>query len=203
VDTSLWDDWRAELRAKPWLRLALGGAAVLVAVMLLLDLEAWVHGARQEQLRLTREIDRMESMAGEAHWRRQRDEVFALLATLRERAWREESEGRMQALMQDWTRAQLENHGLPPRELVATVLPATDAAGAGPGANAGADEDLRRVRVRVAFDFDADQLTALLEDFAVHPQPVQVARMSVANGARRAVELELEAVFVLATRGTP
>lgn len=198
VSASLWDTWRAEIQAKPWLRLALGGAAVLLAAMLLLDLEAWVHDARQEQQRLEREIGRMESMASQTQWRRQRDEVFALLGMLRERAWREESEGRMQALMQDWTRAQLENRGLPPREFVTTVLQASDSSSTG----GGAVDDLWRVRVRVSVDFDADKLTALLQDFAAHPQPVQVVRLSVSNGARRAVEMELEALFVLASRRT-
>ena len=201
VDYRLLNTWQSELQAKPWLRLALGGIAVLLAVLGLLELDDWVQGAGQDHQRLQREIARMQAIAGEPEWRRQRDEVFARLATLRERSWREESEGRMQALMQDWMLERLGAHGLTPGDLAATVLPT--AAPRGPDAKPGApnDSDLRLVRIKATFNFDPDRLHALLADLAAQPRAVQVVRMSVLNGARRSAELELEAVFVLATRG--
>lgn len=213
--------WLEEIRAKPRLRLGLLAALVLGWIFALLELEAAGDAARLEETRLANEIGRMQAISGETHWWRQRDEVFVVLADLRRRAWREESEGRMQALMQDWVRDQLARHGLQATELNVVVLPAVELnrgdsrAGGSPGAartsgepvvagqagTASIDSDLRLVRSRVVFDFQSDSLHQLLGAIAASPNWLWVPRLVVRNSGRRSVEMELEALFILGSRG--
>lgn len=189
------DTWLHELRTKPLLRLALLAAVALAWIYALLELEAGVGKARTDQARLQVELERMQALAEDTSWPAQRERVFRQLADLRARAWREESEGLMQALMQDWLRDQLAGQGLQPRELTVAVLPAGDAA----------EPDLRLVRSRVVFDFSAETLHALLAEFARHPNALWVPRLVVRNAQQRVVELDVEALFLVGTRsgGTP
>lgn len=219
--------WLDELRAKPRLRLGLLAVLALGWIFGLLELEAAWGTARQEQARLAHEIARMQAISGQTQWRQQRDAVFMALADLRSRAWRDESEGRMQAQMQDWVREQLVTLGLQASELNVVVLPAGEkpaageargrataagtpaggggstGVGGGAGAGAGGSEgsDLRLVRSRVVFEFQPDKLHQLLAAVQASPKWLWVARMAVLNGNRKSVELELEALFILGTRG--
>jgi len=214
--------WLDELRAKPRLRLGLLAVLALGWIFGLLELEAAWGTARQEQARLSHEIARMQAISGQTQWRQQRDAVFMALADLRSRAWRDESEGRMQAQMQDWVREQLVALGLQASELNVVVLPAGEkpaagesrgrataagtpagsgGTGAGAGPAGGDGSDLRLVRSRVVFEFQPDKLHQLLAAVQASPKWLWVARMAVLNGNRKSVELELEALFILGTRG--
>lgn len=219
--------WLDELRAKPRLRLGLLAVLALGWIFGLLELEAASGTARQEQTRLSHEIGRMKAISGQTQWRKQRDAVFMALADLRSRAWRDESEGRMQAQMQDWVRERLAAQGLQARELNVVVLPAggqppagedrsragvaaaPNAAGGsasgggrgGAGGGGSGDSDLRLVRSRVVFEFQPDKLHELLAAVEASPKWLWVPRLVVHNGNRRSVELEIEALFILGTRG--
>jgi len=184
--------WLQELRAKPRLRLGLLAVIALAWVYGLLELEAAATAARQEQARLVDEVARMQGLGTEAEWRQQRDEVYARLTALRARAWREESEGRMQALLQDWLREQLAAQSLQARELTVAVLPLSPQ-----------DEgsDLRLLRARLAFDFDADRLHALIGNLYQGPGAVWMPRVLVRTVGRRSVEMDLEFLFILGMPG--
>ncbi len=198
--------WVDEVRAKPRLAAGLGVVVMLVWVLGLLELDAAQQRAQAEQLRLSEELTSLRAMAGEDAWRQQRDQAFERLAQLRSRAWREESEGRMQAAMQDWLRERSAVHGMPARELSVTVLPpagAAEPAVATVAAEASATADLRLVRARLVADFQPQGLHALMAEFASHPQSVWVTRLSVRNGARRTLEMEIEAPFIVASARQP
>lgn len=184
--------WLQELRDKPRLRLALLLVAGLVWVYALLELEAASAGARAERDRLLTEVERMEAIRADTGWEAQRDAVFTQLTALRSQMWRAESEGRMQALLQDWLRAELAAQKLQLREVSVAVLPTdkTDAA-----------SDVRRLRARLVFDFDADGLHALLGQLAAAPQRCWVPRLVVRNAGRPSVEMDVETLFILGSEG--
>jgi hypothetical protein len=186
------NDWRQELRSKPALRLGLLAIIGLAWIYGLLELEAAGAAARREQAVLIDELARLQGLGSEAEWRRQRDEVYARVTELRGRAWREESEGRMQALLQDWLRQQLSAQGLQARELTVAVLPLSPK-----------DEgsDLRLLRARLAFDFDPDRLHALIGALYQGPAAVWMPRLLVTNAGRRSVEMDLEFLFILGLPG--
>lgn len=183
------NDWLQELRDKPRLRLGLLVVIALTWAYGLLELEASTGAARVEQARLVDEVARLQGMGSEADWQRQRDEVFARVTELRGRAWREESEGRMQALLQDWLRQQLTAQGLQARDLTVAVLPL---------APQDQGSDLRLLRARLAFDFDPDRLHALLGTLAQSPGALRMPRLLVRTTGRSSVEMDLEALFILA-----
>lgn len=186
------NDWLQELRDKPRLRLGLLVVIALAWVYGLLELETAASAAHQEQARLVDEVSRLQDIGSEVEWRRQRDEVFARVADLRGRAWREESEGRMQALLQDWLRQQLTAQGLQPRDLTVAVLPLSPQ---------DSGSDLRLLRARLAFDFDPDRLHALLGTLADSPGAMRMPRLVVRTTGRSSVEMDLEALFILAAPG--
>jgi hypothetical protein len=181
-------DWRQELRSKPALRLGLVAIVGLAWVYGLLELEAAGAAAHREQAALADEVARLQGLGSEADWRRQRDEVHARLTELRGRAWREESEGRMQAQLQDWLRQQLAAQGLQARELTVAVLPLSPQ-------DEGSDQ--RLLRARLAFDFDPDRLHALIGALVQGPAAVRMPRLLVKNAGRRSVEMDLEFLFIL------
>lgn len=187
------NDWRQELRDKPGLRLGLLVVIALAWIYGLLELEAAQAAASQERLQLVEEVARMQGLGSEADWRRQRDEVFARLTALRGRAWREESEGRMQALLQDWLRQNLSSQGLQARELTVAVLPL---------APQDQGSDLRLLRARLAFDFDADRLHGLIGALYQGPGAVRMPRLLVRTSGRPSVEMDLDVLFILGTPDT-
>jgi hypothetical protein len=192
--------WLDELRSKPLLRAGLAAALGLLWLVGLLELSDALDAARKERDRLSEEVVRLRSVRGEQHWPALRDQAQARLADYRSLAWREESEGRMQAMLQDWLRAQLATVGVQPRELTVTVLPASSLA---PGANASKSAlaaDMRIARARLSFEFKPDTLHQVLASLPASRRWIWVSRMAVDNDSRRMVELELEALFVLGAR---
>lgn len=187
--------WRRELQDNPRLRIGLLAVAALLWLIGLLELDARVQAAEQERARLADEIARLRVAAAEQQWPALRDEARQRLADLRSLAWREESEGRMQALLQDWLREQLAAAGLQPRDLQVSVLPADG--GLDDKRKAELPTDLRIARARLAFDFQPDSLHRVLAALPASRKWIWVSRLIVDNAGRRTVDLEVEALFVL------
>ncbi len=192
--------WLDELRSKPRLRAGLAAAVALVWLLGLLELSDALDAARAELARSSDEVQRLRTVRGEQHWPAFRDQAQARLADYRSLAWREESEGRMQALLQDWLREQLTVAGMQPRELAVTVLPPRLDATSGDKRKAELPADMRLARARLSFDFKPDSLHQLLGALAASNRWIWVSRLAVENDSRRVVELELEALFVLGAR---
>jgi hypothetical protein len=188
--------WLDELRGNARLR---AGALLIVGLLwtlLLFEGADRIDALRRERVAVVDEIDRLRGVIREAGWLQRRDDAQQLLAVYRGRAWREESEGRMQALMQDWLREKLAGAGVQPAELTVSVLAAAQEGAAG----AALPAEFRLVRSRVTFDFQPQTLHELLASVAANPNWVAVSRLAVRNTGRRVVELELEALFVLGAR---
>lgn len=197
--------WRQELQDNPRLRLGLLAVAALLWLFGLFELDDRLRATERERARLTDELARLRVAAAEQQWPTLRDRVKQRLDDYRALAWREESEGRMQATLQDWLREQFTAVGLQPRDLQVSVLPASAGAAAPPAASAPARKaelpsDLRIARARMAFDFQPDGLHRLLAALNASRRWIWVSRLSVDNGSRRSVELELEALFVLGAK---
>lgn len=197
--------WRQELQDNPRLRLGLLAVAALLWLFGLFELDDRLRATERERARLTDELARLRVAAAEQQWPTLRDRVKQRLDDYRALAWREESEGRMQATLQDWLREQFTAVGLQPRDLQVSVLPASAGAAAPPAASAPARKaelpsDLRIARARMAFDFQPDGLHPLLAALNASRRWIWVSRLSVDNGSRRSVELELEALFVLGAK---
>ncbi len=192
--------WLDELRRNARLRVGLAAVGLLVWLLGLLELSDALDAARAELARSSEEVQRLRAVRGEQHWPAFRDQAQARLADYRSLAWREESEGRMQAMLQDWLREQLAIVGLQPRELAVTVLPARPAATADDKRKSELPADMRLARARLSFDFKPDSLHQLLAALAASRRWIWVSRLAVENDSRRVVELELEALFVLGTR---
>jgi hypothetical protein len=199
--------WRQELQDNPRLRAGLLAVAALLWLFGLFELDDRVRAAERERARLSDELARLRVAAAEQQWPALRDQVKQRLDDYRALAWREESEGRMQATLQDWLREQFAAVGLQPRDLQVSVLPASAGAAAPGGASASAPArkaelptDLRIARARMAFDFQPDGLHRLLAALDASRRWIWVSRLSVDNGGRRSVELELEALFVLGAK---
>lgn len=194
-----WNAIVARLRAEP--RAAVGLAVVLLLAWFaaLLEWDAAV-AAQQAQVRtLQAQVARLQGLAGQApQWTQAREEAALRLAELRARAWRAESEGRMQAQLQDWLRDALTDAGLPVRELVVT-LPLADAAAQGtPESAPTLPPDMRLVRARVRVAFDPEALMGWLAALAVQERWVWVEGLRVLNQpGNQYAELELAALFVL------
>lgn len=176
-------------------RLAIGVlvATSLLWVFLLLDLAERVDSAQAEELRLSRQVQRMREAASEAEWPRYRDEVNQRLSEFRARAWREESEGLVQARMQDWLQQQLGAVGATQRELAVSLPVAIE----GPE-GLELPPEMRIVRARVVFDFQPAGFNALLEALSASSQWLWVETLRVRNwGGSPSVELELGALFIV------
>lgn len=192
--------WRDDLRGNRRLQVGLALAAALVWLLGLFELSDRLDAARSERSRLTGEVERLRLVRGEQQWPALRDQAQARLADYRSLAWREESEGRMQAMLQDWLREQLAAAGAEPRELTVTVQPAR---GVGPAEGKGKSElpaDMRIARARLSFEFKPDTLHQFLAKLSASLRWIWVTRMTVENDSRRLVEIELEALFVLGAR---
>ena len=192
--------WLDELRRKPRLRAGLAGVLALVWLLGLLELSDALDAAHKERARLSEEVARLRSVGAEKRWPALREQTEARLADHRSLAWREESEGRMQAMLQDWLREQLASVGVQPRELVVTVLPARSVSPSANGRKAELPADMRIARARVSFEFKPDALHQILARLPASRRWIWVSRMAVDNDSQRMVELELEALFVLGAR---
>lgn len=193
--------WLDELRSKPRLQAGLAVVLAMLWLLGLLELTDALDAARKDKDRLIDEVARLRTVGAEQQWAAMRDQAEARLADHRSLAWREESEGRMQAMLQDWLREQLATVGVQPRELVVTVLPARTVSPAGNGRKAELPADMRIARARVSFEFKPDALHQILAKLPASRRWVWVSRMAVDNDGQRVVELELEALFVLGARG--
>jgi hypothetical protein len=193
--------WARELRENPRLRAGLLAIVAIVWMLALLELLDGLDASRRERARLADEVAHLQTMARERQWPEFRDQVQQRLADVRSFAWREESEGRMQATLQDWLREQFAGVGVQPREVLVSVLPTT--AGGAEAANRDAElpPEARIVRARTVFDFQPDALHRLLSRLPASHRWVWVSRLAVDPAGRRIVELELEALFVLGVRG--
>jgi hypothetical protein len=193
--------WLDELRSKPRLRAGLAAVLALLWLLGLLELSDALDAARKQRDSLSGEVARLRSVGTEQRWPALREQAEARLADHRSLAWREESEGRMQAMLQDWLREQLVAVGVQPRELVVTVLPARAASPSESARKSGLPADMRIARARVSFEFKPDALHQFLSRLPASRRWIWVSRMVVNNDSQRVVELELEALFVLGARG--
>ena len=192
--------WLDEFRSKPRLRAGLAAVLALLWLLGLLELSDALDAARKERVRLSDEVARLRSVGSEQRWPALREQAEARLADHRSLAWREESEGRMQAMLQDWLREQLAAAGVQPRELVVTVLPARTLSPSESGRKAELPADVRIARARLSFEFKPDALHQVLARLPASRRWIWVSRMTVDNDSQRTVELELEALFVLGAR---
>jgi hypothetical protein len=192
--------WLDEFRSKPRLRAGLAAVLALLWLLGLLELSDALDAARKERVRLSDEVARLRSVGSEQRWPALREQAEARLADHRSLAWREESEGRMQAMLQDWLREQLAAAGVQPRELVVTVLPARTLSPSESGRKAELPADMRIARARLSFEFKPDALHQVLARLPASRRWIWVSRMTVDNDSQRTVELELEALFVLGAR---
>lgn len=193
--------WLDELRGKPLLRAGLAAILALLWLVGMLELSDARDASRKERVRLSDEVAQLRSMSAERQWPALRDQAQARLADYRSLAWREESEGRMQAMLQDWLRAQLAAAGvMQPRELAVTVLPAGSLSPAEKGRKPALAADMRIARARMSFEFKPETLHQVLASLPASQRWIWVSRLSVDNDAGRMVELELEALFVLGSR---
>ncbi|HMN77390.1 MAG TPA: hypothetical protein PKC97_15100 [Burkholderiaceae bacterium] len=192
--------WRDELRSNSRLHAGLAAIGALLWVLMLLELSAVLDTAREERNQLNGEVTRLRDMRGEQQWKALRVQAQERLADYRSLAWREESEGRMQAMLQDWLREQLAAVGVQPREMSVTVLPARSVAPPASGRKSELPLDMRLARARLSFEFKPDSLQQFLAKLSTSRHWIWVSRMVVENEGRHAVELELEALFVLGAR---
>jgi hypothetical protein len=192
--------WRDDLRSNLRLRAGLAVVVALLWLLGLLELSDRLDAARKERSRLSEEVVRLRLVRSEQQWPQLRDQAQARLADYRSLAWREESEGRMQAMLQDWLREQLATAGVQPRELSVAVLPARSVAPAEANRKSELPADMRIARARLSFEFKPDTLHQFLARLPASLRWIWVTRMTVENDSRRLVELELEALFVLGTR---
>jgi hypothetical protein len=194
--------WLQELRDNPRLRAGLALIVGLVWLLGLLELLDLRDAAEKERARVADELVRLHAIGAERQWPALRDQARQRLADFRALAWREESEGRIQATMQDWLREQLAAVGVQPRDLQVVVLPAGTAPPGEGGRRPALAADMRIARARLSFDFKPDGLHRLLAALPNSRRWIWVSRLAVGNDSRRAVELELEALFVLGARET-
>ena len=192
--------WRDELRSNVRLRIGLVAVVALLWLLGLLELLDMLDAARKDRSRLHDEVAELRLVGGEQRWPILRDQAEQRLADYRSLAWREESEGRMQAMLQDWLREQLATVGVQPRELSVTVLPARSVAPAERSKKSELPADMRIARARLSFDFKPDTLHQFLARLPASQRWIWISRMSVENDSRRLVEIELEALFVLGSR---
>lgn len=192
--------WLQELRDNPRLRAGLALIVGLVWLLGLLELLDRRDAAEKERARLADEMLRLRAVGAEQHWPAFRDQARQRLTDYRSLAWREESEGRIQAMLQDWLREQLAAVGIQPRELQVVVLPPGATLPGEAGRRQALAADMRIARARLSFDFKPDSLHRLLAALPSSRHWIWVSRLVVGNDTRRTVELELEALFVLGAR---
>jgi hypothetical protein len=174
------------------LRVGVAAAVALLWVFLLLELADRVDAAQLRESRALTQVARMQRLSREDEWPAFRDVVNARLATLRERAWRGESEGLLQAQLQDWLTQRLTETGLVQRELAVSLpVPLEHPE------DVEVPAEYRLVRARVVFDFQPATFNVLVRALSESPQWVWVERLQVRNWGAPTVELELGALFII------
>lgn len=174
--------------------------ALILWVYALFEWHDHIVSVRTMAQQLQGQIARVHAVSKETHWNEYRDQVQRRLSDFRVRAWREESEGRIQARFQDWLTEQLTLHRISVRELAVSQPEALD-----PGAGEAAETlalptEMRIVRTRLVLDFQADSFHALLNSISQNEHWVWIERLSVRNSDSKTVELELGALFVIGPR---
>jgi len=194
-----------ELRGNPRLAAGLGVIAALLWVWGLLEVQDATARLQASHAELQNRMVRLKSLAAQSHWPAHREAAVSAVATYRARTWREQSEGRMQAVMQDWLREKIAATGAQPLELtvsIASEAPPTPGVQqrSTPGAAPALPAGVRVMRARVVLDFQPVRLNELLAAVSASPNWLWVSRMSVREEGRRVVELELEALFLAGAR---
>lgn len=184
----------AELDRQWRLRLGLAVVAALLWLFILLELSDHLSALRSSETQLATQVTRMKLMSREEQWPEFRDRVNRRLSEFRGRAWREESEGLVQAQLQDWLSAKMTASGLKARELAVSLPSALPE---------GAPVEMRVVRARVVFDFHSEAFHALMTEISGEQRWVWVERLAVRNWGTPSVELELGALFVIGPRDQP
>lgn len=196
-------DWRAELRGNRRLQAGLILVVALLWLLGLFELSDRLDAARRERSRLSDEVLLLRLASSEQQWPALRDQAQARLADYRSRAWREESEGRMEAMLQDWLREQLATVGAELRELTVSVQPARSVGSIESSRRPDLPADMRIARARLSFGFKPDTLHQFLAKLSASSRWIWVTRMAVENDNRRLVDIELEALFILGAREQP
>jgi hypothetical protein len=200
--------WR-ELEQNRRLRLGLMVAVALVWCFALLELDEQVTASRKSMRQLQGQIARIKATAKEDHWHEYREMTTRTLAQFRSRAWREESEGRIQAHLQDWLREKLAHGGLEAKELVVSIPQASGPAREGAPEPVVSDEpppenelptEMRVVHARMVFDFQEGPFNDLITTLSSSDHWLWVERLTVRNWGTPTVELELGALFVIGPR---
>jgi len=201
-------EWQRNARLRTGVVLALG----LVSLWVLMALADRLDARVAERDRLAAQLQRLRAVAQDRRWDALVADMRVVDAQWRARLWREPTEGRMQAALQDWLRNQVATMGLAPRELavavvqdaptggVAAAAPRSPGAGSAPGP--GLPPGLTVVRARVALDLPALRLHEWLARLASAPGLTRITRLSVSNADRPAVEVEIEALFRMADAAT-
>jgi hypothetical protein len=182
----------AALDSTQRLRIGIALAAALLWVFVLLELADRVDAAQTAELRASSQVNRLRLLASEEQWPAFRDTVNQRLAEFRARAWREESEGLVQARVQDWMLERMTESGVTQRELSVSLPSELDTEQGAP-----LPDEMRLVRARVVFDFQPASFHSLMEALSVAPNWVWVERLQVRNWGTPTVELELGALFII------
>lgn len=191
-----------EWSQNPRLRLGTVFIIILCWVYGLLAFDEALAKRREEIAQRDQEITRLAAQARGQGWVKVRDQAVRRLSEFRARAWREESEGRIQAAFQDWLHVLLAQQRLNASEMAVTLL--TPAAASekidGPTTRAGLPPEMRVARARVVMDFQAQAFAGLIAAIVANPHWVWVERLSLRNWGSPQVELELGALFVVGAR---
>lgn len=182
----------ARLEQNPRLLLGIAVVAALLWVFLLLDLAERSDSLQAEEARTAQQLERMRSATREAEWPNFRDEINQRLTAFRERAWRAESEGLVQAMVQDWLSQQVGAVGATQRELAVSLPTALEGA-----EGSELPSEMRVVRARLVLDFQPGSFATLMEALATAPNWIWIESLHVRNWGNPAVELELGALFVI------
>lgn len=202
---------RDELQQKGYLRLGMVAIGLLLWLFTLQALDESVTRLRETADLLQGQIARTNELLSEDYWADYREKMHRSLAEFRARAWRAESEGRIQAYFQDWIREQQLTSGLKLREIVVSlpeggsIDPQVEVGGQGRVGEAASEvsplpAEMRVVRARLVFDFQSNAFHELLSSFSQSEHWVWVERLRVENGRTRTVELDLGALFVIGPR---
>lgn len=179
------------LRAEPRALAGLLVLAGLAALAVLMEFDDRLAIRAQEVSMLESQLARWRSSAAQTHWPAAMKDGRVRMAEFRARAWREESEGRIQASFQDWLRETL-GEQTKVSELSVSLPQAH-------GENL--PDDMRLVRARLVAEFASESTTAFLGRLATQERWLWVERLAVKNHPRqRMVEIELVALFALGLR---
>lgn len=195
---NLWRQWVrpfAENRRLRWGCLVIG---VLMGVPLLLDYQEALAVKDKEIAQARRDLARLNAILEEDYWPARSQEAALLLANLRERVWREESEGLMQAALRDWVSRILATQGLQVRNMSVRVDPPGEANHSG---GVPLPVEMRVVRAEIELELNAPGLVAFLEELYRQPRLIWVERFSMHTQTQRDISLQIAAMFALGMKG--